>query len=113
MFVIAFDGELESAMTVAIVYCNKDGFVKDLLIGPRLLDPLFKLQAASMALGPGNMWATFEIIVQLSGEFEVNLQYPEQTDLSRPENYGEPILDMVAERHFPGVPTAFDDLVID
>lgn len=94
----------EATHTVDIAYIDKEGFATNGRFSPEIQTAFIELLNVTADHGPEARWAIFEMVVEKSGGFEINVQYPEQTSLNREENFGVSFLELICAKHFPGVP---------
>ena len=94
----------EATHTVDIAYIDEEGYATNGRFSPEIQAAFIELLNATADHLPESRWAIFEMVVEKSGGFEINIQYPEQTSLSRSENFGMSFFDLICANYFPGVP---------
>lgn len=103
-FAVAYDVENGATHKVSIVYIDREGYAARGEFGHERQKAFFDLWEAAVELGPDEGWATFEMIVDTKGSFEINILYSEQTDQNNMENFERSYFSYVAEKHFPDAP---------
>jgi hypothetical protein len=111
LFMIVFGGESEGTMNFAAAYLNQSGVVISIPPGPRVIEPLLKIQEALLSQQNSIKWVTFEMTIDQSGGVDVEIVYPDQTTINYEDYWDRSMLDVIMEKHFPGMPSDFSSLL--